>query len=761
MPDSGQGDGSSATAASRAAPPGSLLRFPPEYGAVLNGVVEQAAAMLKAPCVLWLLSDDGAWLRLAASAGPGPEVARAEVISGAPARGEPAAPLPQRPPDLRLPAGEGLPAQVLSSAQPLFLPKVPADDIGMLTDPARGLFPGLSGLRSLLLVPLPGRARPLGLLGAARAAPARPFTERHRRCMEKFAGQAAQAISVARLYEDNLRRLESLTALYASAAKLSHNLDLERLVRDVTRTCVDVFGAALAWVGRAEPDGSVSILAHHPARSRYPLLLTVRWDETPEGQGPTGRAIRRGFPEVVADIEDLPSEGPIRRRLEAEGFRCAGAFPLLSRGSAFGSLALYSREPGFFTPERVELFQAYAHQAAAALENARLLLETERRLEQISTLHAVQTAISSSLDLRAILTVVVDQVITHLRVDAAGILLLNPYTQALEFAAGQGFRTRALQHTVLRLGQGYAGRAATERRAIVVPNLGEAPQEFVRSPLLPQEDFTGYVAVPLIAKGRVQGVLEVFTRAALPSEPEWMEFLSSLAGQAAIAIDNASLFEELQRANASLIEAYDATLEGWVRALDLRNQETEGHTQRVTTLTLRLARAMGVREEDLLHIRRGALLHDIGKMAISDTILLKPGPLTAEEWAIMHQHPNYARDLLWPIPYLRPALDIPSCHHERWDGSGYPQRLRGEEIPLAARIFAVADVWDALTSDRPYRRAWSREEAVAYLRREAGRLFDPQVVEAFVRLLEEDAVGDSAARGGGEGRRSDAGVTRF
>ena len=596
---------------------------------------------------------------------------------------------------------------------------------------------------------------PLGLLGAARVAPDRPLSARQRGCLEEFAGQAAQAIAVARLYEDNLRRLETLTALYASASKLSHNLGPERLSTDIARTCVEVFGAALAWVGRAEPDGSVRILAHHPARNGYPLHLTVRWDEAPEGQGPTGRAIRRGFPEVVGDITDLPPDDPMRRRLEAGGFRCAGAFPLVSRDRAIGSLALYSREPGFFAPERVELFQAYAHQAAAALENARLLQETEQRLEQISTLHAVQTAISGSLDLRAILTVVVDQVITHLRVDAAGILLLNSHTQALEFAAGQGFRTRALQHTVLRLGQGHAGRAATERRAIVIPNLRETPQEFVRSPLLPQEDFTGYVAVPLIAKGRVQGVLEAFTRAALPSDPEWMEFLSSLAEQAAIAIDNASLFEELQRVNASLIEAYDATLEGWVRALDLRDQETEGHTQRVTALTLRLARAMGVREEDLLHIRRGALLHDIGKMAISDTILLKPGPLTTEEWAIMHQHPNYSRDLLWPIPYLRPALDIPSSHHERWDGSGYPQRLRGEEIPLAARIFAVVDVWDALTSDRPYRRAYSREEALAYLQREAGRLFDPQVVEAFVRLLEEDGAGATSPRdygsiGGGQ-----------
>ncbi len=702
---------------------------------MLNEVTQHVARTLRASCVLWLLSEDRGWLNPAAASHPDPDTL---------------ARLQERLAAVRHPVSQGPAARVLQSGQAVLLTDLPAEDARTLADPDCGLFPGLSGVHSVMLAPLRVEHRTVGILGAARDGPGRPFTANDRRLLEDQAGRAALIVSAARLYNDNLRRLETLTALYASAGKLSHNLDLEQLARDITRTCVEVFGAALAWVGRAEPDGSVRILAHHPVRIGYPLLLRVRWDETPEGQGPSGRAIRRGFPEVVADVADLPPDDPVRRRLEAEGFRSAGAFPLLTRGRAFGSLALYSPEPGFFTPERVELFQAYAHQAAAALENARLLRETERRLEHISTLHAVQTAISSSLDLRAILTVVVDQVIAHMRADAAGILLLNPRTQALEFAAGQGFRTRALQHTVLRLGQGYAGRAATERRVILVPNLRESPQEFVRSPLLLQEDFAGYCAVPLIAKGRVQGVLEVFTRAALPSDPEWMEFLESLAGQAAIAIDNASLFEELQRANASLVEAYDATLEGWVRALDLRDQETEGHTQRVTALTLRLARAMGVPEEELLHIRRGALLHDIGKMAVSDTILLKPGPLSAEEWAIMHQHPNYARDLLWPIPYLRAALDIPTCHHERWDGSGYPQRLRGEEIPLAARIFAVVDVWDALTSDRPYRRACSREEALGYLRREAGRLFDPQVVEAFVRLMAEEAEEAAGGSAGGD-----------
>ena len=154
-------------------------------------------------------------------------------------------------------------------------------------------------------------------------------------------------------------------------------------------------------------------------------------------------------------------------------------------------------------------------------------------------------------------------------------------------------------------------------------------------------------------------------------------------------------------------------------------------------MTLRLARALGMKEEELVHVRRGALLHDIGKMGVPDGILLKPGSLTPEEWEIMRRHPQYAYEMLSPIAYLRLALDIPYCHHEKWDGTGYPRGLKGEQIPLAARIFAVVDVWDALGSDRPYRPAWPPEKLYAYLKEEAGKHFDPRVVEVFLKILKE------------------------
>ena len=193
--------------------------------------------------------------------------------------------------------------------------------------------------------------------------------------------------------------------------------------------------------------------------------------------------------------------------------------------------------------------------------------------------------------------------------------------------------------------------------------------------------------------------------------------------------------EALQQAHASLQEAYDRTIEGWVLALDLRDRETEGHTKRVTEMTVKLACTLGFPDEEVLHIRRGALLHDIGKMGIPDEILQKPGPLTDEEWVKMRRHPHYAYQMLAPIHYLKQALIIPYYHHERWDGSGYPHQLKGEEIPLIARLFAMVDVWDALSSDRPYRKGMPLSEVIDYLQKESGRLFDPDIVQKFLPLI--------------------------
>ena len=361
--------------------------------------------------------------------------------------------------------------------------------------------------------------------------------------------------------------------------------------------------------------------------------------------------------------------------------------------------------------------------------------QIQRQLKRQSGLRMVDIAISSSFDLHFILDIVLQQVLSQLGVDASAVLLFNSHLQKLEYAANRGFYSNALHYTQLKLGEGYAGRVVLEHKTIHVSSLMETGSRLAVALQLANEAFADYYGVPLIVKGEIKGVLEIYHRSILHTDPEWLEFLETLAGQAAIAIDNAQLFERLQRSNLELGLAYEATIEGWSRAMDLRDKETKGHTKRVTDLTLKLARLMDLSESQMIHIRRGALLHDIGKMGVPDNILHKPDKLTDEEWKIIRQHPAYAYEMLTSIDYLKPALDIPHYHHEKWDGTGYPQGLKGEQISLVARIFAVVDVWDSLTSARPYRPAWTKEQALAYIKEQSGKHFDPQVVRAFLTLI--------------------------
>ncbi|MBI3158278.1 MAG: GAF domain-containing protein [Chloroflexi bacterium] len=390
-----------------------------------------------------------------------------------------------------------------------------------------------------------------------------------------------------------------------------------------------------------------------------------------------------------------------------------------------------------FSGDELLLLRGIADQAALALINTRLYKDARRRLENLQALRAIDIAITANHDLADMLAVALEQITNRLDVDAAAILIFNRASQRFEFAAGRGFSTQTLKFTGLKLGEGMAGRAAQERRILHVPDLVNDPKSLIQAPALQKEGFVSYFAAPLIVADEVRGVLEVFHRTLLDPEREWLDFLEALSGQTAIAIENSSLFDDLLRSHAELFEAYDSTIEGWSHALDLRDRETEGHTRRVTELTLKLARAMGLEGGALVHIRRGALLHDIGKMGIPDDILLKEGPLTDEEWVIMRRHPVFAFEMLNSIRYLRPALEIPYAHHEKWDGSGYPFGLEGEQIPFSARIFSVVDVWDALTSDRPYRQALSRADALAHIEGQAGKHFDPQVVERFLPLVRE------------------------
>ena len=387
-------------------------------------------------------------------------------------------------------------------------------------------------------------------------------------------------------------------------------------------------------------------------------------------------------------------------------------------------LALYSRSNAILMAREITTHR---------LTEARL----QQQVRQLSALRSIDLAIASGLDLKLLLSMLLDQVTTLLRVDASSILLLNHETNILNYCSGKGFITNLMHPARLKVGEGFAGRVALERRMINISNLaGTTPDDHI-SALVTHERFVAYYGVPLVAKGRTLGVLEIFHRSSLNPDADWLEFMNIIAGQAAIAIDGAMMFRDLQRSNVELGLAYDATIDGWARTLDLRGKESEEHTHRVTNLTVRLATRMGVETKDVVHIRRGAILHDIGKVAIPDEILFKAGPLTGDEWEIMRRHPGIAVDLLSPITYLAPALEIPLHHHEKWNGAGYPDHLCGDQIPLAARLFALADVYDALTSPRPYRDAWTKLDATRYIESQAGDHFDPHLVPEFLKMVSE------------------------
>jgi PAS domain S-box-containing protein/putative nucleotidyltransferase with HDIG domain len=364
-------------------------------------------------------------------------------------------------------------------------------------------------------------------------------------------------------------------------------------------------------------------------------------------------------------------------------------------------------------------------------------IKIQRQLEHLTALNAIDRIIASNFDLKLSLSEILIHVTRELDVDAARVVILNPYTQILEHGAEHGFRTEAIKNEEVRLGESFAGLVALNRHFVHIPNLHKELDHLFLTSQMAAEEFIFYCGVPLIVKGQVRGVLEIFHRSEIEPDSEWFDFLHSLAGQAAIAIDNAKLLEDLQHSNLELVLAYDATIEGWSHALDLRDKETEGHSKRVTEITVKLARSLGFSESELAQVRWGALLHDIGKMGVPDDILLKPATLIEEEWIAMKKHPTFAYEMLFPIRHLRQALDIPYCHHEKWDGSGYPRGLKGEQIPLTARIFAVVDVWDALMSDRPYRAAWPREKVRELIHASSGTHFDPLVVDAFLHMSNE------------------------
>ena len=582
-------------------------------------------------------------------------------------------------------------------------------------------------LRSAILVPLRVQEDIIGMLVVGFHQD-NAVDEDASRMIARTGRLLAIAIHDVQLMEENRAALVHERHLSEVARIIASSLDQEEVLKRVVSQSVELVNADAGTLALVDPQGTQVQHQHH-----HRLPEELRGRSITRGQGLAWDVIESREPRIIDDYQTYPRALPVWKEA---GLRSVVIVPLLDGDQCIGVLAGIRVDTGVpFSKHDLDLMTTVGRQAVTAIQNARYYQDAERRLNSLLTFKTIDRSISSSLDLDVTLDIFLSEVVGKLGVDAANVYLADNHINTLSLRASRGFLYDNGKRSSLRFGEGYLGRVASEREMINVHQVQDASPPFVREELMEKEGFDCYHAYPLVAKGSLKGVLEFFHRSDHQPTDEWLSLMESLGHQAAIAIDNAELFQNLQRRNMELNLAYDTTLEGWATALELRDVETEGHSRRVTQTTLQLSKIMGMDSKELPHIRRGALLHDIGKMGVPDHVIHKPGELDEEEWEIMRQHPVYAKKLLSPIDFLKPALDIPYSHHERWDGSGYPEGLSGEGIPLEARIFAVVDVWDALRSDRPYRGAWSDERARNYIKEQSGKQFDPRVVDGFLEMI--------------------------
>ena len=598
------------------------------------------------------------------------------------------------------------------------------------TDPLSKILIEKHGIQAAIVVPLEAEGKRIGGIAVASTKP-QQWEEDEIRLLETLGRQLGLLIERVRWFEETQKNLARLEAVYHISLSLRKAQNVEEALPLLLDETLSVMHT-----------NAGSVMLYHPQSATLTRVVARGWfselSEEPQrvDEGIAGTVFHNGKSYVTPDFASDPMvHKPVAGQIpNGWGGVCV---PIRTTTTSLGVIFVAVPQPRQVTEDEVALLESLADIASSAIQRMSLYEETLHQVERLSALREIDRAITASFDLDIIFDTLLRHLVKLLAVDAVNILLYNPVTQTLERIADRGFFTPLPSKLRFRLGESLAGRVALEQRTLFVPDLAAKGSELTQSERLEGENFKAYCAHPMISKGQLKGVVEVFSRKPMFPDDDWMNFLETMAGQLVIAIDNARLFEDLQRSNLELSQAYDATIEGWSRALDMRDKETEGHTQRVTELVMQLAKAYGIKPSELVHIRRGAILHDIGKMAVPDSILLKNGPLTEAEWDIMRRHPQYAYEMLSHIEYLKPALDIPYCHHEKWDGSGYPRGLKGEEIPLAARLFAIVDVYDALTSDRPYRKAWTESDALDFIRQQSGKHFDPSVVELFFKMIQD------------------------
>lgn len=635
-------------------------------------------------------------------------------------------------PDVALTQGVTLPASLSAAAEDVLAgrPHLTPDLVQEQDKPAeRALYE--AGYRSRINLPLVVEGEVVGALNFAWKRP-HGWREERVLLLEQVAAALAQALARSRVLEREHRQRRIMETVYTLAKALREAENEKDVFSPVLETLMDTLdadgAAVLIWDERQQrlviPAGT-GILAWCTAKE-YTLPQNA--------MGAYGQTI---WHTDNADRERPHLPPPFREGQTPLGPLLSIPIALEKEGPSLGLLVLV-RQPGrpAFPTDVFPHLSLFGEILAVTLSRLRLFRETQEWQSLLRALHTMDRLLLKHTQAALLFRMVLLVGQRLLGAEAAMILRrVSDDLWRVDDILGCTIATDVPQY----LSSTHAERLNRiwQSGSIYVYTEADTPgfASWCR-----ESGLTHWAALPVPTRQHPPIVLFLAARKPFPLSEVWHRRANALRDELAVGLDHITAITELQNLTRILERAYDSIIFLLGRAVEMRDVDTEDHTRRVADLTVRLARKLGVPEDEIVHIYRGALLHDVGKLAIPDRILLKPGPLTEEEWAVMRMHPVLAYEMLKHIPFLEKALDIPYCHHERWDGSGYPRGLRGEDIPLAARIFAVVDVWDALTHDRPYRPAWPKQEALRYLKEKAGKLFDPKVVEAFLELLVEEEV---------------------
>jgi len=469
--------------------------------------------------------------------------------------------------------------------------------------------------------------------------------------------------------------------------------------------CVEQEGITHAWIGRVDEKSFVQWMASSPSNA---------------------------LPDAFSqhNIQDIVLTKEILTFRNHDELISGGIFPLIHKDRVIGVLGLLSNQTDYFKPGAITWISALTKMIA---DN---LFEPDSTNEEKLFEQEITRILQSSLEVRERLPKVLEILSGALKADAVTMLGYSPLGGRFELIATHGLATPILAKLRLFFEAGLAGKNFDRHQPIWIEDL-QSNAETRPISRLDEDGFRGYLAFPLVGHNDLSGVIEIYWYEPQAAKNWNWEFIERVTEQMAFAIQRAGILKDIRQQNTDLLTKYNAMIEGLSRALELRDIETEGHTRRVSQSTMRLVEHMHLPSDDWDAIRQGALLHDIGKLGIPDAILLKPGSLTPQERKVMQQHVLYGYNILAPIISARHTLDIALYHHEHWDGKGYPYGLKGEQIPLVARLFTIIDVYDALKSDRPYRSAWSHEQVLQYLKAQAGQEFDPYIVKLFLEIAGE------------------------